>query len=218
MRSGLGRRASRLAHAAAYDGYDQNGLDVLQPGSRRSRQRSDCQRDRCFRRTNGPHHGPHDHPVPDAQPVEGRRHVESARPMRQIALLGPMAAHARKHRKPLHLAGHSDGTRHLRQLRGQTPHKGRKNPDGDRVRLPRRRADFGNLSRRNDALRHFARRRRQGGRCRFARNHGIPARRRIRNGTHENRHSGTSRRTHDRLRSARTAIRRRKSGQVFFFT
>ena len=160
MRSGLGRRASRLAHAAAYDGYDQNGLDVLQPGSRRSRQRSNCQRDRCFGRTNGPHHGPHDHPVPDAQPFEGRRHVESARPVRQIALLGPVAAHAR-HR------------------RGQTSHKGRKDPNGHRVRLPRRRADFGNLSRRNDALRHFARRRRQGGGCRFARNYGIPARRRI---------------------------------------
>ena len=54
--------------------------------------------------------------------------------------------------------------------------------------------------------------------CRFARNHGIPARHRIRNGTHENRHSGASRRTHDRLRIARTAIRRRKSGQVLFFT
>ncbi len=217
MRSGLGRRASRLAHAAAYDGYDQNGLDVLQPGSRRSRQRSDYQRDRRFGRTNGPHHGPHDHPVPDAQPFEGRRHVESARPMRQIALLSPMAAHARKHREPLHLARCGDGAP-LRHRRGQTPHKGCKDPNGHRVRLPRRRADFGNLSRRNDALRHFARRRGQGGGCRFARNHGIPARHRIRNGTHENRHSGASRRTHDRLRIARTAIRRRKSGQVLFFT
>ena len=104
MRSVLGRRASRLAHAAAYDGYDQNGLDVLQPGSRRSRQRSDYQRDRRFGRTNGPHHGPHDHPVPDAQPFEGRRHVESARPVRPRKIYLGLERNSGEPAQPAYLA------------------------------------------------------------------------------------------------------------------
>ena len=82
----------------------------MQPGSRRSSQRSDCQRDRRIRRPNGPYHRPHDHSVPDAQPVEGRRHVESARPMRQNPFFGGVASHARKHLEPLYLAGRRDRT------------------------------------------------------------------------------------------------------------
>ena len=54
MRSRLGRRTARLAHAAAHDGHGQTGCHVVQPGSRRSSQRSDCQRDRRIRRPNGP--------------------------------------------------------------------------------------------------------------------------------------------------------------------
>ena len=77
MRSRLGRRTVGLAHAAAHDGHGQNGLHVVQPGSRRSCQRSDCQRDRCIGRSDGPHHRPNDRPVPDAQSFERRRDVES---------------------------------------------------------------------------------------------------------------------------------------------
>lgn len=76
MRSRLGRRTAWLAHAAAHDGHGQTGCHVVQPGSRRSSQRSDCQRDRRIRRPNGPYHRPHDHSVPDAQPVEGCGNVE----------------------------------------------------------------------------------------------------------------------------------------------
>ncbi len=92
-----------------------------------------------------------------------------ARPVRQIALLGPMAAHARKHREPLHLAGCGDGAP-LRHRRGQTPHKGSKDPNGHRVRLPRRRADFGNLSRR---MMHCGTSHAEGGRAGDAASHGI---------------------------------------------
>ena len=69
-----------------------------------------------------------------------------------------------------------------------------------------------------DALRHIARRGRQGRGRRFARDHGIPARNRIRNRAYENRDTRTPRCPHDRLRNTRTAIRRRKPGQILLFT
>ena len=91
MRSRLGRRTARLAHAAAHDGHGQTGCHVVQPGSRRSSQRSDCQRDRRIRRPNGPYHRPHDHSVPDAQPVEGCGNVEPPGAMRQNPFFGGVA-------------------------------------------------------------------------------------------------------------------------------
>ena len=110
MRSRLGRRTARLAHAAAHDGHGQTGCHVVQPGSRRSSQRSDCQRDRRIRRPNGPYHRPHDHSVPDAQPVEGCGNVEPPGAMRQNPFFGGVASHARKHLEPLYLAGRRDRT------------------------------------------------------------------------------------------------------------
>ena len=110
MRSRLGRRTARLAHAAAHDGHGQTGCHVVQPGSWRSSQRSDCQRDRCIRRPNGPYHRPHDHSVPDAQPVEGCGNVEPPGAMRQNPFFGGVASHARKHLEPLYLAGRRDRT------------------------------------------------------------------------------------------------------------
>ena len=110
MRSRLGRRTARLAHAAAHDGHGQTGCHVVQPGSWRSSQRSDCQRDRRIRRPNGPYHRPHDHSVPDAQPVEGCGNVEPPGAMRQNPFFGGVASHARKHLEPLYLAGRRDRT------------------------------------------------------------------------------------------------------------
>ena len=242
MRSRLGRRTLGLAHAAAHDGHGQNGLHVVQPGSRRSCQRSDCQRDRCIGRSDGPHHRPDDRPVPDAQSFERRRDVESPGAMRQNPLLGGVAAYAGKHPKPLYLAGCGDRTAVRRHpahgfratghpgrrsepeseqppvCRANAPYHGGPDPHGRRIHLPRRRAHLGNFPRRTDALRSFARRRRQGGGRRFARNHRVPSPNRFRKRTHENRDPGASRRPDHRLRTARTPVRRRKSGQILVFT
>ena len=187
MRSRGRGRTARIADPAADDGHDENGFDVVQSGCRRSCQRSDCQRDRCTRRTDGTHYGPHDRAVPDAQPLEGRRDVESAGAVRQDALLGGVAPHTRKHDAPLHLAG----CRYGAALRRDARRAGRPHPHGGGVHVPRRGADGRHLPRRRDALRHGARRRGQGRGCRLARDHGVPAPDGLRIRPHEDRHAGT---------------------------
>ena len=77
--------------------------------------------------------------------------------------------------------------------RANAPYHGGPDPHGRRIHLPRRRAHLGNFPRRTDALRSLARRRRQGGGRRFARNHRVPSPNRFRKRTHENRNSGASR-------------------------
>ena len=142
--------------------------------------RSDCQRDRCIGRSDGPHHRPNDRPVPDAQSFERRRDVESPGAMRQNPLLGGVAAYAGKHPKPLYLAGCGDRTAVRRRpahgflttghpgrrskpepgqppvRRANAPYHGGPDPHGRRIHLPRRRAHLGNFPRRTDALGSFA--------------------------------------------------------------
>ena len=112
-------RTPRVAHAAAHDGHGEIRVDVVQSGCRRRSKRTDSQRDRCTRRTNGTHRRPHDPPIPDAQPLERRRHVEPAGAMRQNPFFGGVAPHARKHAESLHLAGFGRGAafRPARSLR-----------------------------------------------------------------------------------------------------
>ncbi len=173
MRSGCGRGTPGLAHAAADHGHDQDGRHVVQPGHRRSSQRSDCQRNRRARRTDGPHHRPHGRAIPDAQPLQGRRHVEPAGAMRQNALFGGVAPHAGEHLEPLYLAGCGYGTAFRHRSRA-APRSGRPHPLRGGIRLPGRRADRRNVPRRDDALRRFACRRGQGRGRRIARYHAEP--------------------------------------------
>lgn len=111
MRSRLGRRTARLAHAAAHDGHGQTGCHVVQPGSQGGVAKGQIVREiDALGRPNGPYHRPHDHSVPDAQPVEGCGNVESPGAMRQNPFFGGVASHARKHLEPLYLAGRRDRT------------------------------------------------------------------------------------------------------------
>ena len=244
MRSRLGRRTARLAHAAAHDGHGQTGCHVVQPGSRRSSQRSD-------------------HSVPDAQPVEGCGNVESPGAMRQNPFFGGVASHARKHLEPLYLAGRRDrtavrpssgnkrgavgqsarrnhnvvqfrarhdffGSRIGCGFRSDTPkctvgrrktrHPGRSDPHGRRIFLPESHTHLRHIPRRSDALRSLARRGRQGGGRRFARHYGESPGHRFRDRTHEDRNPGAPRRPDHRFRNPRTTIRRRKPRQILLFT
>ena len=216
LRSGLCRRTPGVAHAVAHHGHGQDGFHVVQPGRRRCSQRTDSQRNRCFGRTDGTHYRPHRDPVSDAQPFEGRSHVEPPCAMRQNPFLGGVAPYARKHAQPLYLAGrrHRAAVRHLGN---QTARDRRTDAHGHRIRLQGRHTYRRYVPRRADALRHIARRGRQGRGRRFARDHGVPARNRIRNRAYENRYARTPRCPHDRLRNTRTAIRGRKTIQIFLF-
>ena len=206
MRSGGGGGQYGLPDAVNHNGHGQIRPDVVQSGHRGRSQRTDRPGDRCDGRLYGHRHRPYDAAIPYAEPFERAGDVESARAVRQGALLAAVARNARKHAKSLPVARRrnrpSDRTKY-----GRRGH----DSDGSAIPLESRYFDRRNLPRRVDAHRPDACSGRSRRRSRFARAERPTGRTRFRSRTHENRHSGPARRPFDRLQPTRRATRRRNT-------